>query len=67
MFTNIRKVYTNYGAHKQTSLYGTIFGFGGIYTNYQMLCLTMALYYDNKSENTWTKFMSFLNISEDRP
>ena len=47
IFANFRNFYINDGAHIQTSLHGTLFGFGGIDDDDQMECLVMGLYYYN--------------------
>ena len=60
MLSNIRKFYTDDGAHTQKYFHENMFVFGGIYDNDQMVCLAMALYYNNGSGNNWTKFLSFV-------
>ena len=59
MFPKLRKVFSTDGAHMQTSLHGTLFGLWGIDADDRIVCLALALYYDNESEYTWKKFMSF--------
>ena len=59
MFPKLRKVFSTDGAHMQTSLHGTMFGLWGIDADDRIVCLALALYYDNESEATWKKFMSF--------
>ena len=59
-FSRIIKFYPNCGAHMYTSLNVKLSSFCVIGTNYQYLCLEMALYYDNKFDNTCSKFISFV-------
>ena len=51
LLPNIRNVYNADGAHIQKSLYGA-FLVGGIDTNYNIVFLAMAWYYENYYENT---------------
>ena len=44
------------GAHMQTYFHDTMFEFLGIYDYDEMMCLKMALYYGNDSNNDWTVF-----------
>ena len=62
MLPNIIKVYTNYGAHIKTYLNVTLFYFWVIDANHQKEFLIIALYHEEKYDNTWTKFISFLKI-----
>ena len=48
--------------HIQTCVNITLFGSRVIYANNKMVCLEMELYYDNKSDNTWTKLLILLKM-----
>ena len=66
MFTNNRKENTTYGSNMKTSFHGTIFRFGVIISNHQVVYLAIDIYHENESYNTWkihpllkTYFMSY--------
>ena len=60
MLPKLIKMWTRTCAHIHTYLHGTMFVFWVFDNKYQMVCLAMAFYYDNGSENNLTKFLSFL-------
>ena len=52
MFNKLKNLINTDSTHTKASLHLTLFVFGGIDINSQMLCLTMEMYYDNESDNT---------------
>ena len=53
-------MYTTDGAHIQNYLHGNVFCLWCIYSNDQMVCIAMYLYYYNDSLNTCTKLPSLV-------
>ena len=62
-FSIIIKVDTIDGPHIKTYLPGKLCSFGVICVIDKFICLSVALYYDDLSENTWTKFISFVKYT----
>ena len=53
-------MYNTYESHTKISFHVTLFAFWVIYSNYQMLCISISFYYDNDSDHIWVKLLSFV-------